>query len=56
MYEEYLMSHRQPTYNKCTEYFKGDIKGREKSTLVLDHAIKLKKQQQMQKADSNAKE
>lgn len=43
MYNEYLMTHRQPTYNKTVEYFKGDVQGRDKSTQVLDHAIKLKK-------------
>lgn len=37
------MTHRLPIYNKNVEYFKGDIEGREKSTQVLDHAIKLKK-------------
>jgi hypothetical protein len=51
MYGEYMMSHRQPTYNKNAEYFKGNEAGREKSTIVLDHAIQLKKQKAQERAD-----
>ena len=43
------MSHIDPVYNQTIEYFKGDTKGREKSTMVLDHAIKLKKIKTMKK-------
>jgi len=56
MYGEYMMSHRQPTYNKTAEYFKGNEAGREKSTIVLDHAIQLKKQKAQERADQEAKE
>ena len=56
MFNEYLVSHRQPTYNKTIEYFKGNEHGREKSTQVLDHAIKLKKQAHQLRADLAAKE
>ena len=48
------MSHIDPVYNQTIEYFKGDSKGREKSTLVLDHAIKLKKLKTMKKNEISA--
>jgi hypothetical protein len=48
-YEDFLLSHNEPTHNKTISYFKGDQSGREKHTEVLDHVIKLKQQQTKEK-------
>lgn len=55
-YSSYLAGHQKPALNKTIQYFRGDIKGREDATLVLDHALKLKREQEKKKKEEQDKE
>jgi len=50
-YESYLMTHAKPAINTVARPFKTDEAGRMKSTEVLDHIIKTKKDRDRQKVD-----
>ena len=50
-YNEYLPQHRHAHFNRQVESFKADSEGRRKMTMVLDHAIKMGKQQEGKRTD-----